>query len=111
MPIFSLAQETCCSCRVGSTMMAEEGAQGPAPDGGGEQLRQAARMLPSVLDERQRRLFAGLQSLRLGRGGDVRVARWLGTSPETVAWGRRQLLRGDVATDRVRKPLARQAPR
>ena len=81
------------------------GGPGPAPpDRGAEQVRQAAGRLLGVLDERQRRLYAGLESLRLGRGGDGRVAAQLGMAPATVAKGRRQLLSGDYQTERVRKP-------
>ena len=74
------------------------------PDSGQEQVRQAAGRLLSVLDERQRRLYAGLESLRHGRGGDGRVAAQLGMSPTTVAKGRRQLLAGDYPLERVRQP-------
>ena len=81
------------------------GGSGPAPPASGdEQLRQATGRLFSVLDERQRRLYAGLESLRHGRGGDGRVAAQLGMAPATVAKGRQQLLSGDYETERVRKP-------
>ena len=63
----------------------------------------ASATLLSVLDERQRRLFAGLESLRYGYGGDRRVAAILGMSPTTVATGRKQLLAGDLDPERVRK--------
>ena len=62
------------------------------------------RVLLGVLDERQRRLYAGLESLRHGRGGDGRVAAQLGTALATVAEGRRQLLAGNYETERIRKP-------
>ena len=57
-----------------------------------------------MLDERQRRLYAGLESLRHGRGGDSRVAAQLGMAPATVAKGRQQLLSGDYEAERTRKP-------
>ena len=85
-------------------VMLAGGSAESAPDGGSEQIRQATGTLVSLLDERQRRLYAGLESLRHGRGGDVRTAARLGMSPATVAKGRKQLLRGDFETDRVRKP-------
>ncbi len=75
-----------------------------SPDSGDEQLRQATGRLVSVLDERQRRLYAGLESLRHGRGGDSRVAAQLGMAPATVAKGRQQLLSGDYEAERIRKP-------
>jgi hypothetical protein len=57
-----------------------------------------------LLDERQRRLFAGLEAMKVGRGGDVRVAGLLGIDPHTVAKGRIELLSEDIDPTRVRKP-------
>ena len=57
----------------------------------------------SLLDEQQRRLYAGLESLKLGHGGDSVLAEFLGLDPHTVARGRRQLLDQDAQFDRVRK--------
>ncbi|MCX6922811.1 MAG: hypothetical protein NT154_06305 [Verrucomicrobia bacterium] len=54
----------------------------------------------SLLDERQRRLFAALESLRIGRGGDEAVARATGMDPHTIAKGRQEL----HARDRARRP-------
>ncbi|MCC6472174.1 MAG: transposase [Burkholderiales bacterium] len=56
----------------------------------------------SLLDEKQRRLYAGLEALKTGRGGDVRIAELLGVDPGTVARGRRELLAQDVQRERVR---------
>lgn len=50
----------------------------------------------SLLDEQQRRLFAGLESIRLGHGGDTLLADFLGLDVHTVARGRQQLLERDV---------------
>ena len=55
-------------------------------------------------NKRQRRLYAGLEALKLGHGGDRRIADLLGLDPGTVARGRKQLLAGDVQRDRVRRP-------
>ena len=57
----------------------------------------------SVLDEKQRRLYAGLEALKTGRGGDARIAALLGLERGTVARGRRALLAHDVDLDRVRQ--------
>jgi hypothetical protein len=57
----------------------------------------------SLLDERQRRLYAGLESLKLGHGGDQRLATLLGLDPDTVARGRHELLSQDLEVDRVRQ--------
>ena len=90
--------------RTRRVMLAGGGTGGPAPDGGREQIRRAIGTLVSRLNERQCRLYAGLESLRHGRGSDEQVAARLGLSPATVAKGRKQLLRRDFETGRVRKP-------
>jgi hypothetical protein len=65
---------------------------------------QAAMVLfYSLLDEQQRRLYAGLESLDWGHGGDQRMARLFGLDPGTVARGRLELLSGQVLQDRVRR--------
>ena len=65
-----------------------------------DELRASIVLFASVLDERQRRLYAGLESLQLG--GDRQIADLLHLDPHTVAKGRRQLLAGDVEAGRVR---------
>lgn len=66
----------------------------------------AVAFFVSLLDERQRRLFAALESLRLGRGGDQSVARAIGMDPHTIAKGRRELLERDLQLGRLRRPGA-----
>jgi hypothetical protein len=68
-----------------------------------EELKASILLFYSLLDEQQRRLYAGLESLKLGRGGDRQLADFLELDPHTVARGRQQLLAQDVAVDRVRK--------
>lgn len=68
-----------------------------------DELKAAIILFFSVLDEQQRRLYAGLESLALGHGGDRQIADLLGLDPGTVAKGRQQLLSRDVEMDRVRK--------
>jgi hypothetical protein len=60
----------------------------------------------SSLDERQRRLYAGLESLRLGHGGDRRLAELTGLDVHTIAKGRSELLQRDVQLNRIRRPGA-----
>ena len=67
------------------------------------EMRAATILFFGLLDERQRRLFAGLEAMKVGRGGDARVAALLGMDPHTVAKGRQELLREDVDPTRVRK--------
>lgn len=69
-----------------------------------DELKAAIVLFFCLLGEQQRRLFAGLESLKWGYGGDRKVARLLGLDEETVARGRRQLLDRDVELDRARRP-------
>ena len=73
---------------------------GIPPGNVSDELRAAIVLFASLLDEQQRRLYAGLESLQLG--GDRQIAELLGLDPHTVAKGRRQLLAQDVEADRVR---------
>jgi hypothetical protein len=68
-----------------------------------DELKAAIVLFFSLLDERQRRLYAGLESLKLGHGGDRQIAELLGLDPGTVARGRKQLLDQDVERERVRR--------
>lgn len=71
-----------------------------------EELKAATILVYSGLDEKQRRLCAGLESLRLGYGGDRKVANVLGINVHTVAKGRKELLAEDLDLERVRRPGA-----
>ena len=68
-----------------------------------DELKAAILLFYSLLDEQQRRLYAGLESLKLGHGGDRQLAEFLNLDTHTVARGRQQLLDQDVAFARVRK--------
>jgi hypothetical protein len=68
-----------------------------------DDLRAAIILFFSLLDEKQRRLYAGLEALKTGRGGDLRIAELLGLDADTVARGRRELLVQDVEVERVRR--------
>jgi hypothetical protein len=71
-----------------------------------DQSKAALVLLFSLLDERQRRLFAGLESMLLGWGGDRRIAKMTGLDVHTIAKGRRELLEleGTELTERIRRP-------
>ena len=61
----------------------------------------------SMLNEKQRRLYAGLESLKIGHGGDAHIGSILGIDPHTVAKGRKELLGADLtASGRLRAPGA-----
>jgi hypothetical protein len=68
-----------------------------------EEVKAAILLFYSLLDEQQRRLYAGLESLKLGRGGDRQLADFLDLDPHTVARGRQQLLAQDVEIDGARQ--------
>ena len=67
------------------------------------ELKAAIVLFFTMLDEKQRRLYAGLESLKIGYGGDRQIADLFGIDPHTVAKGRLQLLEQDFEPDRVRK--------
>jgi hypothetical protein len=80
-----------------------------------DELKAAIVFFYSLLDERQRRLYAELEAMKVGHGGDAQVAELLGVDPGTVARGRVELLSGDVPPGRVRRlgggrPSAKKAP-
>lgn len=82
-----------------------------------DEMRAALVLFFSLLDEKQRRLYAGLESLKCGHGGDRQVANLLGLDVATIAKGRRELLGGDVLMDRIRrrgggrKPVEKKRPK
>jgi hypothetical protein len=82
-----------------------------------EELKTSILLFYSLLDEQQRRLYAGLESLKLGRGGDRQLADFLDLDPHTIARGRQQLLAQDVEVDRARrtgggrKPVEKKRPK
>ena len=67
------------------------------------EVRESMRLLLSVLNEKQRRLYLGLESIRFGRGGDTEVSRATGVNVKTIAHGRRQLQAGDITMERIRE--------
>lgn len=70
----------------------------------GDDLQAAKALFYSLLDEQQRRLYAGLESLQYGYGGQQRSAQHFGLDVDTVARGERELLSGQVLHGQVRRP-------
>ena len=85
-------------------ILAREALAPPATNSPQPDIAAARQVFIDLLDEQQRRLFAGLTSLERGHGGDRQAAALVGLHPSTVARGRRELLTGDVQRDRVRRP-------
>jgi len=67
-----------------------------------DELKAGIILFFSLLDEQQRRLYAGLEAAKLGHGGDRKMADLLALNPHTVAKGRRELFSGAVDRERIR---------
>ena len=67
------------------------------------ELKAAIILFYSLLDEQQRRLYAGLEAHKVGYGGDRKIAQFLGLDVHTVARGRRELFGRQVERQRVRQ--------
>lgn len=78
---------------------------GESPVGAGvsQELKAAMILFYSLLDEQQRRLYAGLEAQKLGYGGDRKIAEFLGLDVHTVARGRRELFSEQVLRHGVRE--------
>src|SRR5712692_83172 len=68
-----------------------------------KKLHAHINFLVSTLDEHQCRLYVGLESQRLGHGGDRTLAQTTGLSVDTIAAGRREL-KAAQPTNRIRAP-------
>lgn len=68
-----------------------------------DNLRPALALFVRQLDEKQRRLYAGLESLKWGHDGDGELSQLLGMDVKTIARGRQDLISGEVEVDRVRR--------
>ena len=66
------------------------------------EAKAAVVLFLSTLNERQRRLYAGMESLRVGYVGDRRIAELTGLHVHTVARGRRELFAGELEKQAVR---------
>lgn len=66
------------------------------------ELKAAIIIFFSLLDEKQRRFYAGLESIKIGSGGDAIIAELLGLNLKTVAKGRKELLSDTVCIDTIR---------
>ena len=68
-----------------------------------DEVKAAIVLFAALLDERQLRLFAGVEALQFGKGAELWIANLLGVHRQTVAKGRSQLLAGEVDFERIRK--------
>lgn len=75
-----------------------------------DELKAAIILFFCVLNEKQKRLYAGVESMKLGHGGDRKIAELLGISVHTVAKGRTELFGEEVELERIRKGGAGRPP-
>ncbi len=68
-----------------------------------EEAKAALLLFWATLDERQRRLYAGLESAKMGHGGDEHLAQLFGIDRHTVARGRAELVEGSQGPEGVRR--------
>lgn len=68
-----------------------------------DEVKVAIILFFSTLDEKQRRLYAGLEAVKLGHGGNRKIAEFLGLDVHTVAKGRRELFENSIDRSRIRK--------
>lgn len=73
-------------------------------------LKPSLALFIRLLDEKQRRLYAGLESLKSDSSGDIELSQLLGMDVKTIARGRQELLSGEVEFERVRRVGAGRKP-
>lgn len=67
------------------------------------EVQERFQVLLSALNEKQRRLYLGFESIKLGRGGDACMARISGMNVKTIARGRADLAAGHSDMDMIRQ--------
>jgi len=90
-------------CALDRRRRQEQWAARQAQQETGDDLQAVKALFYGLLDEQQRRLYAGLESLQCGHGGQQRTAQRFGLDVDTVARGERELLSGQVLRGRARQ--------
>jgi len=67
------------------------------------ELKATIVLFSSLLNEKQKRLYAGLESVKIGYGGDQIISKLLAIDCHTVAKGRKEIMDFDLDIDRVRR--------
>ena len=67
------------------------------------ELKATIVLFSSLLNEKQKRLYAGLESIKLGYGGDQVISDLLGLDCHTVAKGRKEIMAHDLEVENIRK--------
>jgi len=67
------------------------------------EVRSCLQLFLSSLNEKQRRLYVGFESMKLGRGGDITLSRITGMNVKTISRGRKELISHDITPERIRR--------
>ncbi len=67
------------------------------------ELKATIVLFSSLLNEKQKRLYSGLEAIKIGHGGDQIISKLLGIDCHTVARGRKEIMDYDLEVERVRK--------
>ena len=74
------------------------------------EFRESLLLFLETLDEKQRRWYLAVESMKIGRGGDQALSRLTGVNVKTIAEGRRELREKDITPGRVRRAGAGRHP-
>ncbi len=66
------------------------------------EIKQGFALFFNQLDEKQKRLYSGLESALLGYGGDKIISETFGLDPHTVSRGRHEILSGNFERKEIR---------
>jgi len=66
-----------------------------------DKVKAAIILFFSILNEKQKRLYAGLESLKLGHGGDKIISEFIGVDVHTVSKGRKEIVSGKIDNERI----------
>jgi len=80
------------------------------PDKVSDEVKAAIILFMALLNQRQRRLFAGIEAIQFGSEAETWIAHLLGIHPQTVAKGKKELLEGRVDGNGIRKIRSRNTP-
>lgn len=101
------------SCRQSMTRNDKDMQRLPSCDksmASSDELKTYIILFYSLLDEKQRRVYAGLESIKFGAGGDTFISELLGLNIKTVSKGRMGLIDDNIENDSVRKCGAGRCP-
>ncbi len=73
------------------------------PGYGNKEMEQPLKLFLSVLNEKQKRLFLGFESMKYGPCGDYAIAALTGVNRKTIGKGRRELESGKISMERIRE--------